>query len=244
MEENLNDANAQQKEIDLSKQETLPPEKKWNTLYKNYIDDNFKNWDEYFQTKMKLKRNFFKMIIKYLNTNKPILECGSGTGKFSAYLATLGFNVYAIDLEQEMVEQTKAICNHYSPNNPIHAIQCSAFDLPFEDKFFSVTHSSGVMEHYSDEEIVQLINEQLRVSNTCIFSVPTKYFEKKMLGNERFLSKKEWRKIIEKSNAKIIEKTGYHYKTLRNRIKDVLIKPKRLFKPIALFVFVLKEKEK
>ena len=65
-----------------------------------------------------------------------------------------------------------------------------------------------------------------------------------MLGNERFLSKKEWRKIIEKSNAKIIEETGYHYKTLRNRIKDVLIKPKRLFKPIALFVFVLKEKEK
>lgn len=37
------------------------------------------------------------------------------------------------------------------------------------------------MEHYSDEEIVEIINEQLRVSDVCVFSVPTSYFEKKCL---------------------------------------------------------------
>ena len=27
----------------------------WNKLYENYINKEFKNWDEYFKTKMKLK---------------------------------------------------------------------------------------------------------------------------------------------------------------------------------------------
>jgi len=112
----------------------------------------------------------------------------------------------------------------------------------FEDNTFSVTHSSGVLEHYSDDDIVKLINEQLRVSNVCIFSVPTAYFEKKMLGNERFMSRKEWREILAKSNGFIVEESGYHYKTLKNRIIDVLKKPSRIFKPIALFTFVLKRK--
>lgn len=109
--------------------------------------------------------------------------------------------------------------------------------------FFSVTHSSGVMEHYSDDEIISIINEQLRVSDVCVFSVPTPYFEKKMLGNERFMKRNKWRKIINKSNAEIIKETGYHYKTFFKRFIDICKKPKRIFKPIALYVFVLKEKE-
>ena len=31
----------------------------WNTLYSDYINNDFKNWDEYFRTKMKLKKPFF-----------------------------------------------------------------------------------------------------------------------------------------------------------------------------------------
>lgn len=142
-----------------------------------------------------------------------------------------------------MVEETKELSNKICPNNPVKVIQGDIFSIPYKNEFFSVTHSSGVFEHYSDEEIVKLINEQLRVSDVCIFSVPTKYFEKKMLGNERFLSRDKWREIISKSNAYIVEESGYHYKTLINRIIDILKKPKRIFKPIALFVFVLKKKE-
>ena len=73
-------------------------------------------------------------------------------------------------------------------------------------------------------------------------SVPTPYFEKKMLGNERFMRRKQWREIISQSNAKIIRETGYHYKTFSKRVLDILKKPKRLFKPIALYTFVLEEK--
>ena len=215
---------------------------RWNKLYDNYIKEEFKDWNRYFKTKMKLKKNFLKLVIKYSKNSKPVLECGSGTGKFSAYLASLGLDVYAIDLEYAMVEQAKELSNKVSPENPVKVLQGDIRKIPFTDNFFSVTHSSGVFEHYSDSEIVEIINEQLRVSDACIFSVPTPYFEKKMLGNERFMKRKEWRKIISKSNAKIIKETGYHYKTLGKRIIDILKKPKRIFKPIALYTFVLMEK--
>lgn len=220
----------------------MEKDNKWNNLYANYIKEDFKNWDEYFKIKMKLKRRFLKLVLKYSKNGKHVLECGAGTGKFAVYLASLGLNSYAMDLEKAMVEQAEQLSTSISPNNPVKVLQGDISNIPFEDKFFSVTHSSGVFEHYSDLKIEELINEQLRVSDICIFSVPTKYFEKKMLGNERFMTRKQWREIISQSNAKIIKETGYHYKTLGKRILDILKKPKRIFKPIALYTFVLKEK--
>lgn len=216
----------------------------WNTLYSDYINNDFKNWDEYFRTKMKLKKPFFNLIVKYSIDGKPVLECGSGTGKFSVYLASLGYTAYAIDLEPAMVEQTKVLSQNICPKNPVHVLHGDISQIPFPDKYFSLTHSSGVLEHFPDEKIVALINEQLRVANTVIFSVPSPYFEQKMLGDERFMSRKEWREIISNSNAEIKEESGYHYKPIGKRIVDIIEKPKRILKPIALFTFVLKERQR
>lgn len=215
---------------------------KWNKLYSQYIQSNYNNWQEYFYKKMKLKRKFFNLVIKYSSNNKPIIECGSGTGKFSVYLASFGLNIYAMDLESEMVKQTKQLAKAISTTNPVKVFKGDISSIPFKDNFFSVSHSSGVLEHFSDRKIVQLIDEQIRVADTVIFSVPSQYFEKKMLGDERFLSRKKWRKIISKSKAKIIKETGYHHKPLIKRIIDIFQKPSRIFKPIALYIFVLQEK--
>lgn len=216
---------------------------KWVNLYSNHINNEFKNWDDYFNTKMKLKRSFLKYVIKYAKrTDKPILECGCGTGKTSIYFANIGLKSYAMDIEKEMVNQTKKNYNEMGKKGFLKTINGDIRKIPFENKFFSVTHSSGVMEHFSDEDIVKIINEQLRVSDFCIFSVPTSYFEKKMLGNERFMTRKEWRAIIENSNGVIIKESGYHYKKFKNRLIDVIKKPKILLKPIALYTFIIKEK--
>ena len=69
----------------------------WNKLYENYINKEFKNWDEYFKTKMKLKKKFLNQVLKYYDGEKPVLECGAGTAKFSAYLASKGLKTYAMD---------------------------------------------------------------------------------------------------------------------------------------------------
>lgn len=215
---------------------------KWNILYKNYINKEYEDWDKYFKVKMKLKKPFLNLVIKYSKSNKPILECGCGTAKTSIYFANLGMKVYAMDLEPGMVKEANKLSKTICPQNRVKVIEGNIKNIPYTDKYFSVTHSSGVLEHYLDGEIIELINEQIRVSDYCVFSVPTRYFEKKMLGNERFMSRKQWRNIIDKSNARIIKESGYHYKSLNKRIIDIIKKPIRLFKPIALYVFVLEER--
>lgn len=217
-------------------------ESKWSELYANYIQAEFKSWDEYFTIKMKLKRRFLNLIIKHSTPNKPVLECGAGTGKFSVYLASLGFNTYAIDFEYAMVERAKQLSELVCPQNPVKVLHEDISAIPFHNKFFTVSHSSGVLEHFSDSKIIELINEQLRVADTIVFSVPSRYFDKKMQGNERFLTRQEWRKIISNSKAQIVKETGYHYKKLKNRMYDTIKNPKQIFKPIALFTFVLKDK--
>ena len=42
----------------------------WNKLYENYINKEFKNWDEYFKTKMKLKKKFLNQVLKYYDRKK------------------------------------------------------------------------------------------------------------------------------------------------------------------------------
>lgn len=224
------------------KKEKIKNKNTWNKLYAKYIKEEFKDFEQYFFIKMKLKKRFLNLVLKNSKSGKPILECGCGTGKFAAYVASLGVKSYAMDIEEDMVKQSKELSKKISPNNKVKVIKGDIRSIPYKDKFFSVTHSSGVLEHYEDDEIINIINEQLRVSDTCIFSVPSPYFEKKMLGNERFMKRKEWRKIISCSNAEIIKESGYHYKTFKKRFIDVIQKPTRIFKPIALYVFVLKEK--
>ena len=216
---------------------------KWAGLYKNYINKEYENFDKYFKIKMKLKKPFLKQVMKYAG-NKPILECGCGTGKCAVYLAQQGIKSYGMDLEEGMIKQTKELSKRLTKTNPVKPVLGNIKDIPYKDKYFSVTHSSGVMEHYSDKEIVQMINEQLRVSDVCVFSVPSKYFDKPMLGNERFMTKEEWLKIISKSKGEVIKTFGYHYKPFGKRVLDIIKHPKNIKKPIALLGFVIKEKEK
>jgi len=217
---------------------------KWNELYEANVQKNFGNWDYYIKAKIKLKKKFFALVFQYAG-GKPLLECGTGTGKFAAYLATLGYDSYAVDIEDGMVEKAIQLSQKVSPDNPVKVSKADIRNLPFDDKFFSVAHSNGVFEHYQDEEIVQLINEQLRAADTIVFGVPSTYYgeNEKMHGDERFLAKKKWRDIIAGSNAKIVKETGCHSWPFKRRMLEIAKSPSKIFKPIAIYTFALQDKE-
>lgn len=52
-------------------------------------------------------------------------------------------------------------------------------NVSFEIRDFELNKKGEKCVNYSDEKIVEIINEQLRISDICVFSVPTPYFEKK-----------------------------------------------------------------
>ena len=60
----------------------------------------------------------------------------------------------------------------------------------------------------------------------------------KMLGNERGLTLKEWKSLINKAGGKLVEKTSFHYYKFYRRIFEV----KKWLKPKAFWLFVIEKK--
>lgn len=157
---------------------------KWSELYENEI--NKTSLDNYIYDKLKTKKNVIKLINKYANNHK-IMELGSGTGILALHLSTLGNYVTALDLDEDMIELSKNYFFNKFNNTKINYICADIRDFN-SSEMFDVIYSIGILEHYSDSEIIDLINKQISISRIVIFGIPTKYFDenKKMYGNERW----------------------------------------------------------
>ncbi|MEK7556694.1 MAG: hypothetical protein AAB538_01835, partial [Patescibacteria group bacterium] len=90
----------------------------------------------------------------------------------------------------------------------------------FEKQEFVVAFSGGVLEHYTDDAIIKILKEELRVAQYVVFTVPIgskrneKYFNDSIF--RRLLPPKEWQRILEGFNVKKFEK-------IRSRHEDLLI---------------------
>ena len=211
------------------------------TWYEIYIDEiNEKgSISNYVNNKIKTKKNLIDLIKKY-SPNKKIIEAGSGTGILSTYLASLGFDSVAIDIDKDIFNLSKKIAKEYgAKNNPKFMID-SILKLNYKNKEFDVSFSNGVLEHFSDKEIIKTIKKQLKIANTVIVGIPTKYFDdnEAMYGDERFLKLKFWREIISQAGGKIIEEKSCHFLTK----PKILLNFKKYFRPFPYRIFVIQEK--
>ncbi len=67
------------------------------------------------------------------------------------------------------------------------------------------------MEHFSDKEIILIVEKHLEVAQYVVISVPSNFFMKKekIHGDERFLSQKKWRSLLLKV-AIIVEEFSFN----------------------------------
>ncbi len=153
-------------------------------------------------------------------------------------LSTLGNYVTALDLDEDMIKLSKKYFLNKFNNAKINYI-CEDIRDFNSLEIFDVIYSIGILEHYNDSEIIDLINKQISISGIVIFGIPTKYFDenKKMYSNERYLSIKYWRCLVENSGCRIIEETSYHYLNFFRRI----INYKEYFKPNPVHIFVIEK---
>lgn len=215
----------------------------WGELYRKDVNKKGGNLP-YVLGKLNKKKKLINLIKKYANKN--IIECGSGTSVISIYLASLGYEVTAIDIEDDVIKLAKDLAKDYyatledcKPN--IKFEKNSIFKLTYFKNSFDVAFSNGVLEHFSDDEIVEIIKQQLFVAKTTIVGIPTKYFSPKeaKYGNERVLELSYWRKLIKAAGGKIIEEVGMHREPLLKR----LLNYKKYFKPKPYHLFVVKKKD-
>ena len=212
-----------------------------NTWYEIYVKEIEEKGSilNYVNDKIKTKKNLIKLIKKY-SANKKIIEAGSGTGVLSTYLASIGFDSLAIDIDKDILQLSKYIANQYeSKNKPKFKID-SILDLKYNKEEFDVSFSNGVLEHFTDKEIITTLKRQMKIAKIVIVGIPTKYFDddEAMYGDERFLKIKYWREIIAKSGGKILEEKSCHYLT---GIK-ILFNLKKYFRPFPYRIFVIKKK--
>jgi 2-polyprenyl-3-methyl-5-hydroxy-6-metoxy-1,4-benzoquinol methylase len=168
--------------------------------------------NNYVTDKIKTKKALIDLIKKY-SPNKKIIEAGSGTGILSTYMASLGYETTAIDIDKDILKLSQKISAYYgSKNKPIFKMN-SILELNYKENQFDVSFSNGVLEHFSDVDIINTLKKQMKISKVVIFGIPTKYFDdsEAMYGNERFLKLNFWREIINKSGGKILEEKSCHF---------------------------------
>lgn len=209
----------------------------WYEVYLKDIEKK-KTLDYYVDDKIRNKKVLINLIKKYSKNNK-LLEAGSGTGVLSTYMASLDFDVTGIDIDKDILGLSRKIAKSYPSKNKPKFIKKSIFELDYDDNYFDVSFSNGVLEHFNDDEIIDTLKQQMRVSKYVIFGIPTKYFnrEEAMYGDERYMDYTFWRDLIKKSGGKILEEKSMHYMSFRKR----LVNFKKYFRPYPFRIFVIEK---
>lgn len=210
---------------------------KWYELYKIDIEE-FPTPDDYIKYKLKYKSIFIDKVIQYANNGK-VIETGCGTGLMAGFLQKKGLKVTALDLSQKVLDYAEEIAKKSDIIAPCKYKQGDILNLKYKKNSFDVSYSNGVLEHFSDDEIVETLKQQMNISKYVIFGIPSTYFNmnEKMLGNERGLTLEEWKNLIHKADGKIVEQTSFHYYKLYKRIFEI----KKWFKPKAFWLFVIEK---
>ncbi|MGH9921801.1 MAG: class I SAM-dependent methyltransferase, partial [Nitrososphaerales archaeon] len=148
-----------------------------------------------------------KIFLDSILREKPsrTLEVGVGTSTFSIFLSHLGIDAFALDIDPAIIEVAKRYCNKLNGN--VNYITGNAFNLheSVSNVTYDVIFHQGLLEHFPDAEIAELLRQQLEIAPIVVFSVPIADYGKRDAGNERLMSPSNWIKILQKHGFNIVE---------------------------------------
>ena len=127
---------------------------------------------------------------------KRVLEVGCGRGVTSVFLSFFVPLCVGIDLEPDMV--TLARRSNKKFHGRAHFYIMNGKKTSFSNNAFEIVCSQGLLEHYDDKEVMDFIEEWLRVAPACVISVPSKEYGRKEFGNERLLTIQDYEKILKR----------------------------------------------
>ena len=170
------------------------------------------DWGQYYdQRPLSLERcindiwDHKPFLVDVAFSGRNILEVGTGTGNLSTFLSHLGHNVVSIDNNDHILKLAQH--NNTTLKGRVVFVKADAFNLPFDDDSFDVCFSQGFFEHFTDSAIRKLLEEQLRVSEEALFSVPSPWYPGQDFGDERLIKKEDWLRILSKFK---LEKASYY----------------------------------
>jgi len=164
------------------------PQRQWADIYKNVASYNT-------FTRMPFLAIFLNKVLEYCQCGTA-LETGIGSGYGSIWLSKIDVAVDGIDYSQDIVEQANRTNEQLNGNAEFHF--GDMFDLKhYITKNYDVIFHQGVLEHYEDDKIREILTQQINCARYVIFSVPSiNYPFEREFGDERLMTIKEWEAIL------------------------------------------------
>jgi ubiquinone/menaquinone biosynthesis C-methylase UbiE len=118
------------------------------TIYKNIFNElkikGIYHFSSYISASQYSKA--YDLVKKYGKGELNVLDWGTGSGHFSYFLLSQGFNVTAFTIEQECY-LSDSLQNSYKKKYKLLLDQNPTKSLPFNDECFDLVVSIGVLEH-------------------------------------------------------------------------------------------------
>jgi 2-polyprenyl-3-methyl-5-hydroxy-6-metoxy-1,4-benzoquinol methylase len=109
---------------------------------------------------------------KHLKPGARVLDIGCGLGCTAVPLSTFGYEVVGIDNDKKVVEAAQQNAKNFGGN--IKIVYGDVFDIDniFGKDSFDACISGGVLEHFPEEQVRQIMDKQLAVAPLVIASIP------------------------------------------------------------------------
>lgn len=112
-----------------------------------------------------------KEIIKLTEPGDVLLEAGCGSAELSAELATAGRVIELCDFSQNILDQAVTLFQRSGLPRPKVKLADLTQPLPWKDDAVDVLWSSGVLEHWTDDELQPIVREMARISRKAVISL-------------------------------------------------------------------------
>lgn len=205
----------------MNKEEEI--KKDWDTYWSaqenssNAVYDVFAN----FYRNHIIKPYLDHFLKKHLKKGQKVLHAGCGSGKVDANIVDY-LTITALDISPPALEIYKSV-----NKNKAQVVEGNIFSLPFENESFEGIYNLGVIEHFTEEEIVEILLEFKRVlkpgGKIVLFIPPVFGLTVQVLDFAHFVLNKILRKNVTLHPAEIsrikskkhiqglIEKAGYKF---------------------------------
>jgi SAM-dependent methyltransferase len=100
-----------------------------------------------------------------------LLEAGCGSAVASAELATTGRKIHLLDFSRQVLDRGADLFHRSQLDAPSLTLADLTKPLPLPDRSVDVVWSSGVLEHWSDEELTPIVREMKRICRRAVISL-------------------------------------------------------------------------
>jgi hypothetical protein len=181
-----------------------------------------KEWLDFYGRPLSLKRYLWRILnhVEFLydairSKPKSIIEIGIGTASHCLSISHFCQLTVGIDDDLQIVKSAVASGKRFGKG--VKFIVADAFHLPFKEDSFDLCLSQGFFEHFDDDQVNKLVDEQLRIAPSILLSVPSHNYGRKDYGNERLLTAQQWSRIVRlpKRDVQIAVRANYSFVGMR-----------------------------